>query len=68
MPAAHPLFLAEASAAQALSLPKSKFRALVDDGALPAPCKVRDVYLWDVEELIATVRGARPEPDEEFDL
>jgi len=46
-------------ASKALSLTKSQFLALVDEGVLPKPRKLGPYERWDAQELQATLRGER---------
>ena len=61
-----PLFVRAATAAAILDMTPREFRALVQTGALPAPCVLAgDIQRWDVEELRATLRGQKPKPRNE---
>jgi hypothetical protein len=46
-----PLCARDTTAARLLDMPPARFRALVNQGALPAQCHVTGDKRWDVEEL-----------------
>lgn len=60
-----PLFAAEATAARLLDMQVAGFRTLVAEGSLPGP---NALGRWDVEELVAIMRGTKPKPNEDFTL
>ncbi|MCF7700517.1 hypothetical protein [Loktanella sp. M215] len=62
---AKPLFASERTAALLLDMKPIEFRRLVDDGALPGPCRLNR---WDVQELEAIMRGDAARHMEGLDL
>jgi hypothetical protein len=63
-----PLFARDTTAARLLDMPPARFRTLVNQGALPAPCHVAGEKRWDVEELQSVMRGVKLRPTEGLDL
>jgi hypothetical protein len=63
-----PLFPSARTAAKLLDMKPDQFRALVEAGSLPSPCKVDGIERWDIEELKATLRGYKPKVSDGFTL
>lgn len=60
-----PIFASEQSAARLLDMPTPQFRLLVEQGSLPTP---NAFGRWDVEGLVAIMRGEKVRHHEELDL
>jgi hypothetical protein len=60
-----PIFASEKSAARLLDMATSQFRALVQQGSLPT---ANEFGRWDVEGLVAIMRGEKIRHHEELDL
>ena len=52
-----PMFATDRTAAQLLDLKPAEFRALVDAGHLPRPCRLGEHELWDVQALRGIISG-----------
>lgn len=65
MGAPRPIAVREAKAAAMLDMPATKFRHLVDQGALPPPVQIGDEQRWIVAGIEAILSGKAAIPDSE---
>jgi hypothetical protein len=55
-------------AAPMVGLEPAEFSELVDAGALPPPCEINGKQLYDMADVVDTLRGKKPEVDQGFEL
>ena len=60
------LALTDRRAAQALDMPVTQFRAVVDQGALPPPVRIGGQERLRVDDLRAILSGDKAKPTEDF--
>jgi hypothetical protein len=63
-----PMFAPIELAAPLCGLDVRKFQELVDEGMLPSPCKMKGTQVYDMEDVRNTMRGAKPDSEQEFEL
>lgn len=63
-----PMFAQVDVAAALLGMDVPTFKRLVENGSLPGPCEVSGVQLYDMEDIRATLRGATPQHQSDFDI
>ena len=69
MASIQPVALREANAAAFLDLPVTRFRKLVQCGALPGPVRLAEgVERWRADDLRAILSGKAARPSEDFEL
>ncbi len=64
-----PIAVREVTAAAMFDISASKFRGLVECGALPPPKEIGGITLWRVADLDAVLSGhaAKPNEDQDFE-